>query len=89
MNKRISRAEWEKDVKNTAAELDAYAKIADGFQILSTLPENAAEAAVLRGRSRLYQNNARACGVFLEKLQGMADRFDADGFLVVECVDHD
>lgn len=73
----ITKQKWLQDLKNTNAELDAYRKIADGFEILARLPENqgTGKDSLYRTKAYHYNDLHKRCGEFLEKLESYDGEF--------------
>jgi hypothetical protein len=74
----VTKQQWLEDLKNTNAELEAYRKIADGYEILERLPENRESGKDLeyRAKSSYYESLHARCGAFLEKLESYGGRFE-------------
>ena len=75
MKVHISQEEFSQDLANTRKELAAYQKLTDGYKALSELPEHPQHKRnVFMFRSTSYQDRAKECGDFLEKLLAFGRR---------------
>ena len=72
MNEYISDEELLTDIKNTEKESLAYLKISEGFNILSSLPENSPHFRIFKMECGKYINKYKECKKLQEKLERIA-----------------
>ena len=71
-SRKISNEQLLIDIANTAKELEAYQKIADGYRILAKLPENAgANATQHNFDADVYRSAEKRCAEFLKQLHAL------------------
>jgi len=72
MNKQVPDEVLLHDIELTKQELGAYNKLAEGFSVLASLPENIGnEARKYRWQFERYEESAKGCKKFLDKLEGL------------------
>jgi len=71
MNAEISNEMLLVDIANTEKECQAYLKIAEGFDVLCSLPENNNKLDI-RLHAQRYRNNYAECCKLLAKLKKIA-----------------